>query len=273
MIARSNVDLIHSYAVVDVTEEATFSLAASQEYQVAQIIDENHYIVDVVYPGQTRTVRRSDLTGGSHVYVLGRTTTAGGLERAHELQDLRTISAKTANPYISRDFDDASRQAVGEELETHAAEADFSKGFGTPQSTDPYQHLLAARLGWGGLSPEHAQYFQMFATSTGADVWTLEVPPLDYDHSGYFSIIKYDKLGRLYVAKAYLPGSDLVRNDDGTISVWFGDERVAGRPNVIETTQGEQFYYGIGLYQPLDAEQTRQYFDRLRARPLTPVQA
>ncbi|MFK4834345.1 hypothetical protein ACI3KY_01295 [Microbacterium sp. ZW T2_14] len=271
VIIRSNVDLIYSYAVVDVTEEATFTLAPSAEYQIAQIIDENHYIVGVAYPGESVTVTRADLSMGNHVYVLGRTATTGGVDRAHELQDLRTIVAATANPYTGREFDEESRLAVGAELESHAAEADFSRGFGTPQSTDPYQHLLAARLGWGGLSPEHAQYFQVMTTSTGNDVWTFDVPPLDYDHNGYFSVIKYDEMGWLDVEKPALADTDITRNNDGTISIWFGDERAAGKPNVIETTEGQKFYYGIRLYRPVSAEAGVEFIDELRDKPIQPA--
>lgn len=264
VIIRSNVDLIYSYAVVDVTDEATFSVAPSDEYQVDQIIDENHYIVGVVYPGETLTVKNTDLSSGTHVYILGRTSTVGGLDRAHELQDARRFSSKTNNPYAGLEFDDESRKAVGAEIETHAAEADFSKGFGTPESTEPYQHLLAARLGWGGLSPEHAQYFQAMATSSGADVWTFDVPPLDYEHNGYFSVIKYDGMGWLDVERPCLPDTELERNEDGTISIWFGDERVAGKPNVIETTEGQKFFHGIRLYRPKDVDETRAFIERVR---------
>ncbi|MFI5716820.1 hypothetical protein [Nocardia sp. NPDC051750] len=271
IIIRSNVDLIYSYAVVDVTEEATFTVAPSQEYQIAQIIDENHYVVGVVYPGEMLTVRNADLSAGNHVYVAGRTATAGGLRTAQQLQDARRITATTSNPYRGRDFDGETRKSVGAELETHAAEADFAKAFGTPDTTDPYQHLLGARLGWGGLPPGHAQYFQAMTTSTGADVWTFDVPPLDYGHNGYFSVIKYDDMGWLDVERPGLSDRELVRNEDGTISIWFGDDRVSDRPNVIRATEGQKFYYGVRLYRPLDVEQTRRYIDGLRSAPITPV--
>jgi hypothetical protein len=118
VVIRSNVDLIYSFAVVDVTEEATFSLAPSSEYQVAEIIDENHYGVGVIYPGETLTVRNIDLSAGTHVYI-----------------------------------DEDTRKSVGVELESHAAEADFSKAFGTPAGTDSYQHLLGARLAGADCRP------------------------------------------------------------------------------------------------------------------------
>ena len=269
-IIRSNVDLIYSYAVVDVTQEATFSLAPSQEYQIAQVIDENHYVPGVVYPGETLTVHHSDLTIGTHVYILGRTATTGGLDRAHELQDLRRIQAATANPYVPPSYDQDSLVAMRKQIEARAAEADYSKGFGTPATTTPLQHALAAELGWGGLPPQHAQYFQAKTVSTGCDAWTFPVPPLDYEHSGYFSVIKYTDSGWLDVQRPGLSDNEITRNADGTITIWFGDQRCQGKPNLIETTEGQTFYYGIRLYRPRDVDQTRAYIDTLRTNPIQP---
>jgi hypothetical protein len=44
-------------------------------------------------------------------------------------------------------------------------------------------------------------------------VWTFDVPPLDYERNGYFSVIKYDGMGWLDVDRPGLSGSELVRND------------------------------------------------------------
>ncbi|MFK0142798.1 DUF1254 domain-containing protein [Streptomyces murinus] len=270
VIIRSNVDLIYSYAVVDVTKEATFHVAESAEYQVDQIIDENHYTVGVVYPGETLTLRNSDLSGGTHVYILGRTATTGGLDQAHRLQDARRISSATERPYQPVAYDTDSLDAVRATLEARAAEVDFSKAFGTPESTTPDQHTLGAALGWGGLPPEHAQYYQGRTTASGHDAWTFPVPPLDFEHNGYFSVIKYDSKGWLDVQRPGLSDSDLVRNDDGTITVWFGDERVGSLPNVIETTEGQEYYFGIRLYRPKGVEETRQFIADLTATPAKP---
>ncbi|MBW8172612.1 hypothetical protein K0651_06055 [Ornithinimicrobium sp. Arc0846-15] len=267
VIIRSNVDLIYSYAVVDVTEEATFSAPASDIYQVVQIIDENHYIAAVVYPGETKTLRRNDLTFGTHVYILARTATVDGTDKAHELQDGLTIESKTSNPFEASVYDEESLQAVKDEIEGRAAEVDYSKGFGTPETTDEQNHMLAAELGWGGLSPQHAQYVQGFTTCSGCDEWTFSVPPLDYDHNGYFLIIKYDNKGWLDVEKPCLTDTDLARNEDGTITVRFGNAK-CGAENLIETTAGQQYFYGIRLYRPKDIDETREFIEQLRANPI-----
>ncbi len=65
--------------------------------------------------------------------------------------------------------------------------------------------------------------------------------------------------------------TDIQRGADGTISIYFGDERCAGKPNVIETTEGQEFYYGARLYRPLDVDATREFIEGLRARPIRPV--
>lgn len=270
---RANVDLLRSYAVVDVTAEAAISVAPSDEYQCDQVIDEHHYVVGVVYPGETLTVRNADLSSGTHVYVLGRTALVNGVERAHDLQDLRRITAATANPYVSEIYDETSRRAVGARLQRRAAASgtDLARAFGTPATTDAEQHLLGTRLGWGGLPPEHGRYFEGSATSSGCDIWTFDVPPLDFEHNGFYSVVKYDERGWLDSEHPAIAGNEMMRNGDGTISVYFGDDTCVARGNVIRTTAGRTFRYGIRLYRPRDVEETGEYVERLRERGLETV--
>jgi hypothetical protein len=267
---RANVDLLHSYAVVDVTEEASISVAPSEEYQCDQVIDEQHYVVGVVYPGETLTVRRSDLSAGTHVYVLGRTALVNGVPRAHRLQDLRRITSATANPYHSEIFDEASRRAVGARLARRAAagEVDLSRAFGSPATTDAEAHLLGTRVGWGGLPPEHGCYFEGSATSSGCDIWTFDAPPVDVDRHGFYSVVRYDANGRLDVDHPSIAGPEMGRNGDGTISVYFGDDTCVATANAIRTVKGQQFRYAMRLYRPRDVEETREFVERLRARGL-----
>jgi hypothetical protein len=277
---RANVDVLYSYAVVDVTEEATVSVPASDQYQVAQVIDEQHYVVGVVYPGETLTIRPADLSAGTHVYLLGRTALADGVARAHALQDQLRISARTANPYRSEDWDDASRRDVGWKLERRARAAaagagagvtDLSRAFGTPTSTDREQHEIGTRIGWGGLPPEHGQYHEGLATSSGCDIWTFDVPPVDLARNGFYSIVRYDQHGWLDSEHPALAGTAMGRNGDGSISVYFGDDTCVASGNVIRTAVGQKFRYGIRLYRPRDVEETAEYIERLRERGLETV--
>jgi hypothetical protein len=55
-VIRENQDVIYSSAVVDCSEGATFTVPASETYHIIEIIDQQNYIVDVVYPGKSLTV-------------------------------------------------------------------------------------------------------------------------------------------------------------------------------------------------------------------------
>lgn len=268
---RPNVDVLYSHAVVDVSEAATFALEPSDEFQVDQVIDEQHYVVGVVYPGERLTLTRADLSSGTHVYVLGRTSLSGGRDRAHRLQDLRRVEALTANAYRPVDYDDASRRTVGTKLARRAGAApDLSRAFGTPATTDAEQHLLGTRLGWGGLPPEHGQYHEGVATSSGCDIWTFDVPPVDSER-GFYSVVKYDQRGRAGGGHTAIAGTEMMRNGDGTVSVYFGDDTCVATGNVIRTGPRERFRYAMRVYRPRDAEETRQYLARLDARGLETV--
>jgi hypothetical protein len=268
---RPNLDVLYSHAVVDVSEEATIAVAPSDEYQVDQVIDENHYLVGVAYPGETLRVRNSQLSGGTHVYVLGRTALAGGIQRARELQDLRTIASRTANPYRPDRYDDASRRQVGARLARRAGELDPVRAFGTRRSTDRDQHLLGTASGWGTLPVEHGRYVEGVATSSGCDTWTFEVPPVDHARGGFYSVVKYDERGRLADDHSRMVGSEMMRNGDGTVSVYFGDDTCVARGNVFRTTRGERFRYGMRLYRPRNPDEARRYVERLTARGLETV--
>ncbi|WP_353828171.1 DUF1254 domain-containing protein [Agromyces sp. SYSU T0242] len=268
---RSNVDLLHSFALVDVTEPATVSVPPSDTYQVAQVIDEQHYTVAVLSPGESATIRDADLSSGTHVFVLARTALADGPTRAHELQDRLGIAASAAEPYRPANWDDESRRAVGARLERRAADLDLGLAFGTPASTVRDHHLLGTRLGWGGLPPQHAQYFQGTAVSSGCDIWTFEVPPVDVDRHGFYSVAKYDENGWLDVVHPAIASPEFTRNGDGTISVYFGDANCVGGGNRIETAEGQTFFYAMRLYRPLDVGSARDYVDGLRRRGITRV--
>lgn len=274
---RANVDVLYSYAVADATEEVDVSVAASDQYQVAQVIDELHYVIGVVYPGETLTVRRTDLSAGTHVYVLARTALVNGVARANALQDELRISAATAEPFRPEDYDEASRRAVGWKLERRARAGadggapDLTRAFGTPTSTDRDQHELGTRLGWGGLPPEHGVYVEGTATSSGCDIWTFDIPPVDADRHGFYSVVRYDEHGWLDNDHPSIAGPEMGRNGDGTVSVYFGDDTCVATGNVIRTTAGRRFRYAMRLYRPRDVEETREYVERLRARGLETV--
>ncbi|WP_438854424.1 hypothetical protein [Agromyces sp. M3QZ16-3] len=267
---RPDPDVLHSYALVDVSERATVSLAPSDEYQADVLVDEAHALLAVVGPGESVTVANADLSRGTHVYVLGRTGLEGGLARARELQDLRRISAASSHPYRAKAYDEATRRSVAASLARRVGEVDLTRAFGRKRETDRDAHLVGTAVGWGSLPAEHGVYFEASATSSGCEIWTFEPPPVDPAHGSY-SVLKFDDAGRLDPVIGGYPGRELVRNGDGSISIRFGGPSCAAQPNVIPAAPGERFRYAMRIRRPRSVDQARAYVAALRAQPLETV--
>jgi len=107
-VIRENQDVIYSSAVVDVRDGATFSVPKSKTYYIIEVIDQQNYIVDVVYPGKSLTITPNNLTYGNYVYLNMRIRkvpkSEGGIEATRKLQGMATIEAKSAVPYTTPDI-------------------------------------------------------------------------------------------------------------------------------------------------------------------------
>ncbi|TOQ84457.1 hypothetical protein CGG86_23760, partial [Vibrio parahaemolyticus] len=64
-----NEDTMYSHAILDVTKSATISMPKYDEYAIVQVIDENHYTIAEVYPGQTLNLTPDMLSSGTHVFL------------------------------------------------------------------------------------------------------------------------------------------------------------------------------------------------------------
>jgi hypothetical protein len=151
-VITENQDVLYSHALVDTRGGATVTNPAWDNFSVIQIIDENQYTIDVLYPGQSRTLTPDDLTMGSYVFLNMRTGLKGldaaSLAESHAHQDGLKIETRSAIPYEPKGFDKASLDAVRAELISHAREIkDVEKAFGLPEETEPRTRLVAAGLG------------------------------------------------------------------------------------------------------------------------------
>ena len=63
-VITENKDVLYSHAVVDTEGGATISNPAWDYFSVIQIIDEGHYTLHVLYPGESVTLTPADLTQG-----------------------------------------------------------------------------------------------------------------------------------------------------------------------------------------------------------------
>lgn len=246
-VIRENQDVIYSSAVVDVRGGATLSLPKSKTYHIIEVIDQQNYIVAVVYPGNSLTITPENLTYGNYVYLNMRIKklpeSEGGIEATRKLQKMATISAKSAVPYTTPDIviDQKKMEAIRLTLikDVQAGKLpDTSKSIGSPYQTDPQAHLYATAYGWGGLSVEHAAYAPIENRTEIKDgkavpsSITFTPPEIDYDRGGFWSITTYDTEGWLAKDKAAISNSEATPNPDGSYTIRFNSP---GSPNNVET--------------------------------------
>jgi hypothetical protein len=268
-VIRENQDVIYSSAVVDVRDGATLSVPTSKTYHIIEVIDQQNYVVDVVYPGKSVTLTPDNLSYGNYVYLNMRIRklpdSEGGIEATRRLQRMTSIKAKSAIPYATPDIviDQAKMEAIRMALikDVQAGKLpDTSRSIGGPYETDPQAHLYATAYGWGGLSVQHAAYAPIENRTESKDgkavpsSITFTPPAIDYDRGGFWSITTYDSDGWLAKDKAAISNTEAVPNSDGSYTIRFNSP---GSPNNIETPS--PFTALLRTYVPVSKEVAIQF--------------
>lgn len=267
-VIRSNRDTVYSIAIVDVSEGATFSVPAAgpdnDVFQIIHIIDENHLLHKVVRRGETISIKASDLSAGTHVYLLARTKNNGIYEDTRRRQAQLKFIAKSNKPYQAKNFVDEDvfayrRQLVANVMTgrtTVAAVYAIGETINDIIDND-YKH--GAAIGWGGLPASVAQYLPaiMGQGSTECQTWTIPNPKLDHkNRGGYWSITTYSAQGWIDTDNFYLPSEKMQDNGNGTSTAHFN---CPGVTNSLEVTEG---WTGVvRLYEPVDVEENLKYLD------------
>ena len=271
-VVRENQDVIYSSAVVDVSQGATFTVPQSDTYQIVEIIDQQNYIVDVLYPGKSLSITTDNLTYGNYVYLNMRIRklpdSAGGLEATHKLQQLAKIDAKSAVPYQSPDVvvDQQTLESIRMALikDVQAGKLpDTSRSQGGPYDTNPRDHLFATAYGWGGLAVQDAAYIPIKnqsevrdGTSMPSSI-TFTPPQIEYGRGGFWSITTYDDEGWLAKDKAAISNSEATANPDGTFTIRFNSP---GEPNNLDTSS--PFSALLRVYVPKSKSDVIQYISK-----------
>lgn len=268
-VIRENQDVIYSSAVVDVRYGVTLSVPASKTYHIIEVIDQQNYIVGVVYPGKTLTITPNNLTYGNYVYLNMRIRklpdSAGGIEATRKLQRMATIEAKSAVPYTTPDIviDQKKMEAIRMALikDVQAGKLpDSSRAQGGANDTDPQDHLYATAYGWGGLSVEHAAYApianrtEIREGKASPSSITFMPPEIDDDRGGFWSITTYNSQGWLARDKAAISNSEAIPNPDGSYTIRFNSP---GSPNNVETPS--PFTALLRIYVPKSKESAIRY--------------
>lgn len=268
VVIRENQDCLYSHAVVDVSEGVTLTNPDWDRYSIIQVIDENEYTIDVIYPGESKTITKDMLTMGTHVWLNTRTEvlpeTEEGYAAAHKHQDSYIIDAKSAKPYQSKGFEKESLDAVRHSLLLESPKILSWKSFGMPEDVDQEMFTIAAAGGWAGLPEEHALYWPKILPqgealkSTVPSKITLPKPPLQYERGGFMSVTVYDENAWIATENYALRDRNAKRNEDESITFYFNDPE---QENNITTV--DNWGMVIRFYLPETPEAVIDYINDL----------
>lgn len=251
-VIRMNRDTLYSYAVVDLSAGATLTLPEHGErYLSAMVVNENHYINAVFHDAGTYELTR-DQFGSRYVVVAIRTLVdpndAADVAAVGALQDQIGLEARSSQPFELPEYDTTTLDETRDALLALARNlSGFDRTFGAKDEVDPVRHLIGTAAGWGGLPSAEASYI---GVDPRLPVGKYELTVGDVPVDGFWSISVYNAAGyfepneRDAYAINNITGA---RNDDGTITVRFGDYP-AEVPNALPITEG--WNYLVRLYRP-----------------------
>jgi hypothetical protein len=166
-------------------------LDAGDRFLSMMVIDEDHYVVTVVYrPGSYSFTREG--VGTRHLFAAVRILVDpadqedGG--RVHALQDAISASQQSAGSFEVPNWDRESQKKVRDALLSLGSTLpDLRKGGGSRDEVDPVRHLIATAAGWGLNPDKDAIYLNVTPSSNdGSGVYRLTVKDVPVD--GFWSI-------------------------------------------------------------------------------------
>lgn len=250
-VIRLNRDTLYSFAVVDVRGGATLTVPPhGDRYVSVMIVDQDHHVVRIEHDAGVHHLGADEFES-PYVFVAVRILVdpndRDDLAEVVALQDGLELTAASNVPFEMPDYDTASFDATRQALLSLAAGLDaFDRMFGTRDDVDPVRHLIGTAAGWGGLPATEATYI---GVNPEMPVGAYELTVGDVPVDAFWSISVYNADGFFEPnpAGAYSVNSVTgVRDDDGSITVRFGDHG-PGAPNAIPITDG--WNYLVRLYR------------------------
>jgi hypothetical protein len=254
-VIRLNRDTLYSGGVFDLDAgPVTITLPdPGKRFMSLQVIDEDQYVVEVVYGAGRHTYDKEDV-GTRYVIMAIRTLVdpenPEDVKQVQALQDAVKVEQKGVGRFEIPHWDGVSQKKVREALLVLGSTLpDMRHAFGSEDEVDPVRRLIGSATAWGGNPDKDATYLNVTpARNDGKTVYRLTVKDVPVD--GFWSVIVYDKDG--YIPKntqgAYSINSITAQKTaDGTVTIQFGgfDGKT---PNCIPTVPG--WNYMVRLYRP-----------------------
>jgi len=256
VVPRQNRDTLYSSAVFDLDAgPVTITLPdAGKRFMTLMTIDQDHYVVEVVYDSKPHTYMREQV-GTRYLFVAARTLVdpadANDVQQVHKLQDAIKVD-RPGGPgrfEVPRWDQSAQKKLRDALLVLNETLPDLRRAGGRRGEVDPVRHLIATASAWGLNPDKDAIYLNVTPSrNDGATVYRLTVKDVPVD--GFWSISLYNAQGYFEPNKenAYtLNNITAKKNADGSVTIQFGgcDGKT---PNCLPTIRG--WNYIVRLYRP-----------------------
>ncbi len=238
-IPRTNYDTIYTWAVLDLTEDATLVLPETNgRYQTAWFMTEEHYNPMVFTKPGSYTLTQEKM-GSRYVVIVIRTQAnvvdEKDLAAANAIQDGISLSQKDKGEYTPL-YRWNKEEIIA--MRTHFQELAQEKSltsevfFGKKGKQTDENHNAGTAVGWGGFTADQAVYPIYYPTSNEHQTLTLK----DMPTKAFWSVTVYDKGGYATTDTYNINSQFAEKNEDGSVTINFGGDKTA--KNYMETFDG-----------------------------------
>lgn len=258
-VMRINFDTLYSFAVLDLTEDATLIMPETGgRYQTAWIISEEHYN-PMAFTTPGRHLLTEENVGTHYVMVAMRTQVntadSADLATVNALQEKIMLEQKNKGSYVAShnwNMDEvlAMRTKYMALVQKENIKSDVM--FGKKGEVPLKIHNAGTAYGWGGFTPERAVYPGYFPDSTAHQTLTLK----DVPAKAFWSVTIYDAKGYPQGDIYNINSQFAVANDDGSVTINFGGDKNA--TNYMDIFEGWNF--ALRIYEPTDAYFNGEWF-------------
>ena len=256
VVPRQNRDTLYSSAIFDLDAgPVTITLPdAGKRFMTLMTIDQDHYVVEVVYDSKPHTYRREEV-GTRYLLVAARTLVdpadANDVQQVHKLQDaIKVDQPGGPGQFEVPKWDPVSQKKVRDALLVlNETLPDLRRAGGRRGEVDPVRHLIATASAWGLNPDKDAIYLNVTPSrNDGTQIYKLTVKDVPVD--GFWSISLYNAQGYFEPNRenAYtLSNITAKKNADSSVTIQFGgcDGKT---PNCLPTMKG--WNYIVRLYRP-----------------------
>lgn len=251
-VIRMNRDVLYSGGVFDAKDSVTVSFPTlpDDRYASVYIIDNDHYVVDIIHEPGTHQVKGET----QYLYIIIRiqvkdSSNKEEIAMINALQDQFKVTSKTMNEFQGFLWDRDSLNAQRSIYEEASKEYDSWAGMmGKRGEVNEQTRHLAAASAWGLLPEYEATYLNYQPTGANPEKCYF-AKYLVPENKGFWSITVYGDDGFMKSDNNVFNEANTTLNNDGTFDAYFGSEKVCGNVvNRVDTSEGWNFLFRI--YRP-----------------------